>query len=97
MAGIVKDLLGSTIRHEMKRRVDEVLKAGGEWSETARALIEAMNRLSIAIEKGDVDRSNLKSISKSVKHLSKRTTRLAKAFESHHKTLEKIRAQVEEL
>jgi len=90
MAGIVKDLLGNTIRREMKRRVDEVLKAGGEWNKTARELIEAMNRLSEAIEKGGIDRSNLKSISKSVKQLSKRTTRLAKAFESHHKTLEKI-------
>jgi len=85
---IIGDFLTGKLRDEMRQRVDEVLRAGSEWSKTARDLIEALNRLTEAIEKGNTKPS--KTISRVARQLARQTKRLTKAFENHNKTLEKI-------
>lgn len=79
----------------MRRRVNQVLKAGDEWNRTAKQLIEATDNLTKAIENKEVKSTLINPLKKSVQTLSKRTTRLAKAFESYQKILGKIASKVE--
>jgi len=74
----------------MRQRVDEVLKSGNEWSQTARELIAALNRLTDSIEKGNPNPSDSKMVVRGSRKLAKETGRLTRAFEAHNKTLDEI-------
>jgi len=87
---IVGDLFSGRLRQEMRQRVDEVLKCGKEWSQTARELSEALNRLTDSIQKGKPDPSDVKGVVSSTKKLAKETRRLTRAFEAHSETLTNI-------
>lgn len=87
---IIGDLISGKLRAEMKERVDEILKCGEQWDKTARELIEALNRLTDAIQKGSVDPSSVRPVARGSKKLAKETTRLAQAFINHRAFLEKI-------
>jgi len=87
---IIGDVLSGRLRQEMRQRVDEVLKCGNEWSQTAKELIEALNKLSGTVQKGNPDPSVFKSVSRAGRKLAKETARLTRAFEAHNNTLEKI-------
>jgi len=95
----IEGLIGNRIRKEMKTRIDLILKAEAEWSETAKKLIEALDRLTEAVEAGNsadktvpIDRSI--AVSQGARRLAKDTKRLVKAVKSHRKTLEKISAKI---
>jgi len=90
MAGIIGDLVSGKLRAEMKQRVDEILKCGEKWDETARELVKALDRLTDAIQKGNVDTSGVRSVARSSKKLSKETRNLAQAFINHRAFLQKI-------
>jgi len=90
---IIGDLLSGQLRKEMKSRVDEILKCGEQWDKTARELVEALDRLTDAIQKGSVDPSSVRSVARSSKKLSKETRNLAQAFINHRAFLEKILAR----
>lgn len=85
--GVLGDLLSGRIRTEMKQRVDEVLKCGNEWGQTAQKLTEALNRLTETVQKGNIDPANLKVVTSGARKLAKETQRLTKAFETLDKTL----------
>lgn len=87
---ILGDFLSGKLRAEMKSRVDEILKCGERWDKTALELVEALNRLSDAIEKGSVDPSSVRPVARASKKLSKETRNLAQAFINHRAFLEKI-------
>jgi len=87
---ILGDVLSGRLRQEMRQRVDEVLKCGNEWSQAARDLIEALNRLTDSIKKGNPDPSIPKSVVRASRKLAKETARLTRAFEAHNKTLSEI-------
>jgi len=87
---IIGDVLSGRLRQEMRQRVDEVLKCGNEWSQTAHKLIEALDRLTGSIQKGNPNPADVKAIARGSKQLAKETRRLTRAFEAHNKTLEKI-------
>lgn len=86
---ILGELLGSRIRREMKSRVDEILRAGNEWCKTANILTAELKRLADVIEGGSTG-SDLKALARTSRQLSKSTKRLARAFENHRKTLQKV-------
>jgi len=90
---VIGDILSGRLRAEMKSRVDEVLKAGNVWNQTAQELIGAINKLVDAIQKGDFNPSNPKSVAQAAKKLAKETKRLTKAFEDHNKTLAQVLAK----
>jgi len=87
---IVGDLLSGRLRQEMRQRVDEVLKCGNEWSQTARGLVEAINKLTDSIKRGNPDPTDAKLVAQGAKKLAKETGRLTRAFEAHNKTLDEI-------
>jgi len=86
---IFGDILSGKLRAEMKQRVDQILNCGEQWDKTARELIEALNRLTDAIQKGNVDPASVRLVARGTKKLSTETTRLAQAFINHRAFLEK--------
>jgi len=82
------DLFG--IRKELKSRVDEILVAGEKWSQTARELTEALNRLTDSINKGNPNPADIKSVARTSRKLAKETGRLTRAFEAEGVVLGKI-------
>jgi len=68
----------------MKKRVDEVLKAGAEWQATAEKLTKALEELTKTIQR---ENRNLKPIKTDLKKLSRETKKLAGAFNNHRQTL----------
>jgi len=87
---IFGDLLSGKLRAEMKQRVDEILKCGEQWDKTARELVEALNKLTDAVQTGNVDLSSVRPVARGSKKLSKETRNLAQAFINHRAFLEKI-------
>jgi len=69
----------------MKKRVDEVLKAGAEWQATAEKLTKALEELTKTIQRENP--GNLKPIKTELKKLSRETKKLAGAFNNHRQTL----------
>lgn len=92
MAGILEKLAAGTIREEMKRRVDEIIRAGAEWSKAAKELEATLNRLIEAIEKNE--QFNLKPVNAGLSNLAKKTHQLTKALESHKEVLNKILTKI---
>ncbi|MEM2713462.1 MAG: hypothetical protein QXX18_10580 [Candidatus Jordarchaeales archaeon] len=92
MAGILEKLATGPIREEMKRRVDEIIRAGAEWSKTAKELEATLNRLIEAIQKGNP--IDLKPVNAGLLKLAKQTSRLSKAFDDHRKTLTEVLAKL---
>jgi len=92
---ILGDILAGKIRQEMKSRVDQVLKAGDDWSRTAKELITALDRLTEAIKSGNPDSSSLEAVARGTKRLAFDTQKLTRAFEAHNKTLEKALTKIE--
>ena len=92
---LIGEILGGKIRQEMKTRVDQVLKAGDEWSKTAKELIMALDKLTDAIKAGNIDPSSMEPVVKGVKHLSSDTRQLEKSFNYFNKTLEKTLTKIE--
>jgi len=95
MAGLFGGILESTIRKEMKNRIDEVLRCGQEWDQTAKALKTSIDNLvaefKAAAAKGvSVDPAAIKEIGPPITRLCKNTDRLAKGFESYTRTMTKI-------
>jgi len=86
---MLRGILESQIRKEIKARVDQVLKAGDEWSKTAKELVVALDKLTDAIKAGNIDPSSMEPVAKGVKHLSSDTRQLEKSFNYFNKTLEK--------
>jgi chromosome segregation ATPase len=80
------------IRDEMKRRVEEILRAGNEWRATAEKLAQAIQELTEAIEKGE--KSSVPQVKDELKKLSSQTARLARAFEAHRRTLESLASKI---
>jgi len=87
---VLGDLLSGRLRQEMRQRVDEVLRCGNEWNQTAQKLIEALNRLSDSIQKGNTDPRDVKMVATGARKLAKETQRLTRAFEAQTKTLGEI-------
>jgi len=87
---VLGDILSGRLRQEMRQRVDEVLKCGNEWNQTARQLIEALNRLSDSIKTGNPNPADSKSVAGGVRKLAKETQHLTRAFEAQTKTLREI-------
>jgi len=85
---LLTDLFG--IKSEMRKRVDEVLKAGAEWNKTAQNLTDTLKELTKAIYEGKAQPEALKPLGPSIKNLGKQTSNLAKAFTSYQQTLNKI-------
>jgi hypothetical protein len=95
MAGIFGGILESTIRKEMKSRIDEVLRCGREWGSDAKALKASLDNLvaelKAAAAKGvSVDPAAIKEIGPPITRLCKNTDKLAKGFENYTKTMTKI-------
>lgn len=87
---VLGDLLSGRLRQEMRQRVDEVLRCGNEWNQTAQKLIEALNKLTDSIQKGNTIPANAKQVATGARKLAKETQRLTRAFEAHNKTLSEI-------
>jgi len=87
---LLGNLLAGKIRSEMKERVEQILKAGNEWNQTANKLIESLNSLTAAIQQGKVDPISLNSVVAVGKSLSKNTARLAKSFQAYDRTLNRL-------
>jgi hypothetical protein len=86
VAGILGKLAGiDTIREDMRKRVDEILRAGNDWKTTAEKLTGSLQVLIEAIQKGNPQ--DLQPIKSDLKSLSTQTRRLARAFEAHRETL----------
>jgi len=93
MAGILGKLTGlDSLRDEMKKRVDEVLKAGAEWKEAAEKLTKTIQDLTEAIKEGQ--NVNLKPVKADLKRLTKETAKLARAFDNHRQTLAAIMERI---
>jgi len=92
MSGFFGSILESTIRKEMKNRIDEVLRCGQEWDQTAKALKTSIDNLVAELKaKGvSVDPAAIKEIGPPITRLCKNTDRLAKGFESYTRTMVKI-------
>jgi len=91
---LLRSFLGDKIREEMRNRVDEVLKAGGDWNSTAKELIAALDRHTEAIKNGTVDPTTLKAIEKSNSQLARSTKLLARAFDNHGRTLARLMVKI---
>lgn len=87
--------LESVIRSEMKRRVDQILKASDIWGLRAKELTTALNNLTEAIEKGKIDTKLLKPIIQGTSKLSKSTGKLGLTLKKYSATLTKINEQIE--
>lgn len=85
---VLDALLGSSIRGEMKRRVDQVLKAGHEWTETAEKLNKTLKELTKAIYEGDA--KTVKPIGAPIRKLANQTGKMSKALTNYTKTLSKL-------
>ncbi len=105
MAGILGKLAGlGSMREDMKKRVDEVLKAGAEWQATAEKLTKALEELTETIQKGnpavwsvfgDLNKAgDLKPIKIELKKLSRETRRLATAFNNQRQTLANLMEKI---
>jgi len=93
MAGILGKLAGlDTLKEDMKKRVDEVLKAGSEWKATAEKLTKALEELTETIQKGNP--GDLKPLRTEVKKLSRETRKLAAAFNNHRQTLANLMEKI---
>jgi hypothetical protein len=90
LAGILDGMLQSVIRKEMKSRVDEVLAAGRQWDNTAKALTQAIQHLAELAEQGKLDPAAVNASVKCAQILRQPTIRLSKAFENYLQTLCKI-------
>lgn len=84
------DMFTGRLRNEMKERVDTILKAEEEWSRTAKELIVALDKLTKAVENGNVDASTIKPVTKGVTGLTRSTKRLSQSSSSLTSTLTKI-------
>jgi uncharacterized coiled-coil DUF342 family protein len=91
---MIGDILTGRLRTEMRQRVDEILKRGNEWNQTAGKLTEALNRLTDTIKESKFDPSNLKPMNKDLRKLSKTTIQLKMAFESYNKFLQEYLPRV---
>lgn len=95
MAGIFGNILEGTIRKEMKSRIEEILRCGHEWDETAKALKNSLDKLATELQNASakgipLDPAAVKAISSPVTRLGKSTDRMAKGFEGYTKTMTKI-------
>jgi hypothetical protein len=95
MSGILGGLLESTIRKEMKNRIDEILRCGREWDASAKELKTSIDKLAIefqnATAKGvSVDPAAIKNIIPPISRLCKFTGKLERAFNAYGKTMTKI-------
>jgi len=90
---MIGDILSGRLRQEMRQRVDEVLRCGNEWNQTARELITALNNLTDSIQKGKPNPTPFKSVTQGARKLAKETRRLTNAFQAHNKTLTEILAK----
>lgn len=87
MAGILGKIVGlDSIREDMKKRVDEILKAGNEWNKTAERLTQALEKLS--------ETKEMDPIKGDLKRLAKQTGKLARAFEAHRQTLANLTEKI---
>lgn len=73
------------IREDLKKRVDEIIKAGDEWNKTAKRLADVQESLVRAIETHSP--LELGDVKTGTKNLWKETKRLSKAHEDLSKTL----------
>lgn len=95
MAGIIGKLTGlDTIREDMKKRVDEIIKVGESWNKTANQLIKSLNELKETIQESHTD---LRPINKNLSKLATQTKRLSKAFEAHRRTLNRILGKLDQI
>lgn len=78
------------LQEDMRKRVDEVLSAGKEWQATAEKLVEALNRLTEAVEKGEADPQSVKAVGTGLRRLCKETHGLARAFQMHREVLAEL-------
>jgi len=78
----------------MKQRVDQVLKAGDEWSVTARELIAALDRLTETVKPGNVGPSSLDAVARGAQRLVVNTKKMTKAFKSRNRTLEEALVKI---
>jgi chromosome segregation ATPase len=93
MAGILGKLAGlDSIREDMKKRVDEVLKAGSDWKITAEKLTKTLEELTETIQRGNP--GDLKPIKTELKKLSRETRKLAAAFNNHRQTLASLMEKI---
>jgi chromosome segregation ATPase len=93
MAGLLGKLAGlDSMREDMKKRVDEVLKAGMEWKATAERLTKALEELTETIQKGSP--GDLKPIKTDLKKLSRETRKLAATFNNHRQTLANLMEKI---
>ena len=95
MSGFFGGILESTIRKEMKSRIDEILRCGREWDETAKTLKNSLDKLTTELQNATakgipLDPAAAKAISSPVTRLCKSTDRMAKGFEGYTKTMTKI-------
>jgi hypothetical protein len=95
MAGLLGGLLESTIRKEMKNRIDEILRCGAEWNESAKILKNTLDKLITELQNATakgipLDPAAMKAISSPVTRLCKSTDRMARGFEGYSKTMTKI-------
>ena len=95
MAGIFGNLLEGTIRKEMKSRIEEILRCGHEWDETAKALKYSLDKLTTELQNASakgipLDPAATKAISAPLMRLCRSTDRMAKGFEGYTKTMTKI-------
>ena len=95
MAGFFGGILESTIRKEMKARIDEILRCGREWDASAKELKTSIDKLVIefqnAMAKGvPVDPAAIKTVTAPITKLCKVTDKLAKGFEGYGKIMTKI-------
>jgi chromosome segregation ATPase len=93
MAGILGKLAGlDSVREDMKKRVDEVLKAGSDWKATAEKLTKALEELTETIQRGNP--GELNPIRTDLKKLSRETRKLAAAFNNHRQTLANLMEKI---
>jgi len=90
----VLDIFSGRLRTEMRQRVDEVLKCGTAWNKTAGELIEAINRLTDSIQKGNTTPADSKAVARAGRKLAKETGRLTRAFAAHNQTLAEILVKI---
>jgi hypothetical protein len=95
MSGFLGGLLESTIRKEMKNRIDEILRCGREWDASAKELKISIDKLVIelqnAMAKGvSVDPTAIKNIISPITKLCKVAGKLERAFDAYGKTMTKI-------
>lgn len=80
-------MIGGAIRKEMKERVDEILKSGEAWQNSADNLTAELTKLNQAIAEGKIDPKILKSLEPSIKKLAGNSGKLSKAFTQFVHTL----------